>query len=356
VYTVIVIDDSPIMRDLLSEMVNSTGDFKVIATAGDAFEGRDKIKEFDPDLVTIDINMPKMDGVSFLKNIMRLRPMPAVVISSEGYRGSEVFEDGAIGFIPKPESGESMDSFRKRVVSTLMSLTYFIKRYAAKKPSAAQKPPADPEQIEQRNLPDVILPKKPAMMPGKKLIAIGSSTGGIETLMEIFSNLPSGLPPIVMTQHIPYGFSRSFAERLDRCSQITVHEAVDGQKLERSHAYLAPGHMHMLIEKTLNGEYIVKLNDGPRVSRHKPSVDVLFRSVNNCAGGSVLAIMLTGMGDDGASCMKELFDNRAYTIAQDEASCVVYGMPAKAVEYGGVREVVQLKHIPAKITEFGLGK
>lgn len=354
-YTVVVIDDSLVMRELIKEVINSSNDFKVVATASDAFEGRDKIKQFEPDLVTIDINMPKMDGVAFLKNLMRLHPMPAVVISSESYKGSEVFEDGAIGFIAKADSNSSMDDFKKSILNTLMSLEFFIKRYSAKKPKSIIKVNKI-EDVEQKHSPDIVLPKKPAMLPGKKIIAIGSSTGGIETLMEIFSTLPMGLPPIVMVQHIPYGFSRSFAERLDKSTPIKVHEAVDGQVLERSNAYLAPGHMHMIINKNSSGDYVVSLSDTQKVSRHKPSVDVLFRSVNNCAGGGAMGVILTGMGDDGATCMKELYENGALTVAQDKESCVVYGMPCKAVEYGGVKETIELKHIPARIIQFGTGR
>ncbi len=354
-YTVIVIDDSMVMRELIREAINTTTDFKVIAVASDAFEGRDKIKQFNPDLVTIDINMPKMDGVAFLKNLMRLHPMPAIVISSESYRGNDVFEDGAVGFIPKADSNGGMEHFKKDVSNTLMSLEYFIKRYAMKKPGNEQKT-TKTDEIELKNSPDVLLQKRPAAMPGKKLIAIGSSTGGIETLMSIFSELPVGLPPIVMVQHIPFGFSKSFADRLDKISPITVHEAHDGQILEKSNAYLAPGNAHIIVNKNSSGEYYITLNNGEKISRHKPSVDVLFRSVNNCAGSSVMGIILTGMGDDGATCMKELYENGALTIAQDKESCVVYGMPSKAVEYGGVRETVELKHIPARIIQFSTGR
>ncbi len=355
-YTVVVIDDSMVMRELISETINSTGDFKVVAMAADAFEGRDKIKQFEPDLVTIDINMPKMDGVSFLKNLMRLHPMPAVVISSESYRGNDVFEDGAVGFVPKADGNSSFDDFKSNISNTLMSLEFFIQRYSKSKPANEQKKSHGSDEVEQKHSPDLILQKKPAVMPGKKIIAIGSSTGGVETLMQIFLNLPVGLPPIVMVQHIPFGFSKSFADRLDRTSQIKVHEVVDGQILERSNAYLAPGNMHFMVERNPKGEYYAKLSNAQKISRHKPSVDVLFRSVNNCAGCGAMAIILTGMGDDGATCMKELFENGALTVAQDKESCVVYGMPAKAVEYGGVKESVELKHIPARIIQFSTGR
>lgn len=356
-YTVVVIDDSLVMRELISETINSTGDFRVIATAANAFDGRDKIKQYEPDLVTIDINMPKMDGVSFLKNLMRLHPMPAIVISSESYRGNDVFEYGAIGFVPKADTNTSIEQFKKNISNTLLSLAYFIQRYSKQKPIitqqiAQQQKKSSTDEIEQRFTADIVLPKKPAIMPGEKIIAIGSSTGGIETLIDIFGNLPAGLPPIVIVQHIPYGFSKSFADRLDRISPISVHEAVNGQILEKSNAYLAPGNMHMIISKNTNGDYVALLNDGQKVSRHKPSVDVLFRSVNNIAGSGAMGVILTGMGDDGASSMVELYENGALTVAQDKESCVVYGMPAKAVEYGGVREVVELKHIPARIIQF----
>ena len=336
-------------------MINSIDDFEVICVATDAFDAREKIKEYEPDLVTIDINMPKMDGVVFLRNLMRLHPMPAVIISGESVRGNDIFDDGAVGFIPKPDHGESMQSFQDRVKDTLLNLTFLLKRYTLKKPQASKKPALTSQTIEYKVHPDEVITSKPASLPGIKLIAIGSSTGGVESLLRVFKRLPSDLPPILITQHIPYGFSNSFAHRLNDYSEVIVCEAKDGMILERGHGYLAPGNMHLTIEK-IGNEYRTKLLDTKKVSQHKPSVDVLFRSVNNNVGSAAMAIMMTGMGDDGTIAMKELHDNGAYTIAQNEESCVVFGMPMKAIQAGAVKDIVHLDQIADYIIDFAKGK
>jgi len=357
-YTVLVIDDSLSMRRILKDMINSIDEFDVIAEAKDAFDAREKIKQYEPDVVTIDINMPKMDGVTFLRNLMRLHPMPAVVVSGESVRGNSIFDDGAVGFIAKPENNEPMSSFQSRIKDTMLNLTFLLKRYTLKKPKAQIQPKKNKStlgEIELKNHPDVVIKKSPAILPGKKVIAIGSSTGGVESLLTVFKGLPAGLPPIIITQHIPYGFSNSFAHRLNDNSSVSVCEAKDGMILEKSHAYLSPGNMHLTIEKQKNGTYITKLLDTVKVSRHKPSVDVMFRSVNNNVGSSAMAIMMTGMGDDGSIAIKELFDNDAYTLAQNEESCVVFGMPAKAIEAGAVKEIIHLNEIAEYMINFSKG-
>jgi two-component system chemotaxis response regulator CheB len=199
---------------------------------------------------------------------------------------------------------------------------------------------------------DDVLLKSPQLLKSPKLIAIGSSTGGVEAVMSIFANLPPNLPPIVIAQHIPYGFSKSFADRLNGIGEIFVKEASDGDVLQSGCAYVAQGNKHLIIEQNYKKEYVAKLDDGVKVNRHKPSVDVLFRSVNNSVGKSAMAIILTGMGDDGALGMKELFDNGAYTIAQDEASSIVFGMPKRAIETGGVCEILPLGEIYKNIIRF----
>ena len=353
-YTVLIIDDSASMRRVLKDLISSIDEFEVVAVANDAYEAREKIKEFEPDLVTIDLNMPKMDGVTFLRNLMRLHPMPAVVISSEGMRGNDIFDDGAVGFIPKPELGESMDSFAERIKDTLLNLTFLLKRYTLKKPKPL-KPFVVSQSVDYKVHPDEVIPLRASKFPGTKVIAIGSSTGGVESLLKVFKKLPNDLPPILITQHIPYGFSNSFAQRLNDNSDVDVCEAKDGMILERGHAYLAPGNMHLIIEKYGN-ELRTKLLDTKKVSQHKPSVDVLFRSVNNCVGGSAMAIMMTGMGDDGTIAMKELFDNGAYTVAQNEESCIVFGMPMKAITAGAVKDIIHLDDIASYMIEFSRGK
>lgn len=355
-YTVLVIDDSPSIRRVIKDMINNIDEFEVIQTASDAYDAREKIKQYEPDLVTIDINMPRMNGVTFLRNLMRLHAMPAVVISGESVRGNDIFDDGAVGFIPKPNVGESMMDFEARIKDTLLNLTFLLKRYTLKKPKPLKEVVRTKSyEIERKVHPDEVIPSNPARFGGDKVIAIGSSTGGVESLLKVFKQLPANLPPIVMTQHIPYGFSNSFAHRLNDNSEVIVCEAKDGMTLERGHAYLAPGNMHLTIEKYA-GVYKTKLLDTTKVSQHKPSVDVLFRSVNNSVGGSAMAVMMTGMGDDGMIAMKDLFDNGAYTIAQNESSCVVFGMPKKAIEIGAVKDIVHLDEIAKYIVDYSSGK
>ncbi|PLY05382.1 MAG: chemotaxis response regulator protein-glutamate methylesterase [Arcobacter sp.] len=355
-YTVLVIDDSPSMRRIIKDMINSIDEFEVIAQAVDAYDAREKIKEYEPDLVTLDINMPKMNGVIFLRNLMRLHPMPAVVISGEGVRGNDIFDDGAVGFIVKPENGESMNSFAERIKENLLNLTFLLKRYTLKKPKPIKNVVSEKsKEVDRKVHPDEIIPLRAAHIAGKKVIAIGSSTGGVESLLKVFKGLTNNLPPILIAQHIPYGFSKSFADRLNDNSVLTVHEAKDGMILESGHAYLAPGNMHLTIEKTKDG-YKTKLLDTIKVSHHRPSVNVLFRSVNNTVGAGAMAIMMTGMGDDGSIAMKELFDNGAYTIAQNEESCVVFGMPAKAIANGAIKDIVHLDDISKYIIEFSNNK
>lgn len=361
-YTVLVIDDSISMRKVITDMIHSIDDFEVVDSAADAFEAREKIKQLEPDLVTIDINMPKMDGVTFLRNLMRLHPMPAVVVSGESVRGNDIFDDGAVGFVAKPALGESMTSFDDRLKDTLLNLTFLLKKYTLKKP----KPIKPIEQqlkkvdlagglIEKKVHPDEVLKNMPAHLPGGKIIGIGSSTGGVESLLTVFKKLPSGLPPIVMTQHIPYGFSSSFAQRLNDYSNVIVSEVKTETILEKGHAYLAPGNMHLIVEKK-GSSYVGKLLDVTKVSRHKPSVDIMFRSLNNSAGGGAMAVIMTGMGDDGTIGMKDLFDNGAYTVAQNEESCVVFGMPAQAIKAGAIKDICHLNDISQHIIDFSSGK
>lgn len=348
-YSVLVIDDSPLMQRILSDMISRIEDFEVVATASDAYEARELIKQHEPDLVTIDINMPKMDGVTFLRNLMRLHPMPAIVISTDASKHHEVFDDGAVGFIAKKGIGEKDASFFARIEDTLMRLTFFLDRYKMK--NSASKPKVIEIEII-KNHPDLLLPLKSSQAVGNKIIAIGASTGGVETLMDIFSKLTPPLPPILITLHIPFGFSGSFAERLNRASSLDIKEAKDGELLQMSSVRIAPGNRHLLVENR-QGKYYTKLLDGPRISRHKPSVDILFRSVCNAAGSNAMGVILTGMGDDGSIGMKNMYDAGAYTIAQSQKQCVVFGMPDKAIQANAVTEVVDLPSIPDKIHSFG---
>lgn len=352
-YSVIIIDDSTLVREMLKAMINQIEGFEVVETAVDAYDAREKIKIYEPDLVTIDINMPKMDGVSFLKNLMRLHPMPAFIVSSDASKHQEVFDDGAMGFIKKRDSGEDNNAFFARLQDTLQKFTFIYDRYQLTKPKPQKVVDSIQSDKEVKLHPDVLLPKKPAFKAPKKLIALGSSAGGIEALLIIFSQLPAGLPPIVISQHIPQGFSSNFAKRLNNASAVNVRELTDETILEDGCAYLAQGGKHLIVLRDENTRaYVARVIDGPRISRHKPSVDVMFRSVNNLFGSSALGVILTGMGDDGAIGLKELFDNGASTIAQDEKTSFVYGMPKKAVEAGAVREILSLDDIPQRIVRY----
>lgn len=357
-YTVLVIDDSLSMRRIIKDMINNLEEFEVVDTAIDAFEAREKIKIFEPDVVTIDINMPKMDGVTFLRNLMRLHAMPAIVISGESVRGNDIFEDGAVGYIAKPAVGESMSLFNDRIKDTLLSLTFLLKRYTLKKPKPI-KPISEQikktdfanKLVEHKVHPDEVYKSSPSLIPGNKIIGIGSSTGGVESLLSVFKMLPSGLPPIVITQHIPFGFSSSFAQRLNTYSKVTVSEVQEDTVLQKGHAYLAPGNMHLEIIKVGN-DYVGRLLDIVKISRHKPSVDLMFRSLNNSAGSATMAIIMTGMGDDGKIGMTDLYKNNAFTVAQNEESCVVFGMPAQAIKAGAVKKICHLNEIADLIINY----
>jgi two-component system chemotaxis response regulator CheB len=337
---------------MLKRIINQMDGFEVVSTAMDAYDARNKIKKYEPDFITLDIEMPKMDGLVFLKNLMRLHPMPAIVISSMTKRKQELIDAGAIDFVYKDSLDED---FMVRLKNSLMTSTHIFDRYSLKKPEPIIKKRSSDlsifDTIEKKYHPDELLPQRPFRGNARPIIAIGSSTGGVESLIQIFENLPANICPIIISQHIPEAFSGSFANRLDRASAVKVCEAHDNQKIENSCAYLAPGNKHLTIRKEGN-DYYINLLDGVKISRHKPSVDIMFRSVNNEVGSSAMGIIMTGMGDDGSIGIKEMFDNGAYTVAQSERTCVVYGMPAKAVEAGAVKKIVDLQDIASEIINF----
>jgi len=303
--------------------------------------------------------MPRMDGFTFLKNLMRLHPMPSVVIASKDDGSLEdVLEHKALGFIQKPDSTEANESMILEIKKLFSKIIPDLVSYQKIKPNKTSVPKKSQNRLdvlnEQRIQPDEVLKSNPAVLKGDKIIGIGSSTGGVESLLKVFESLPSDLPPIVITQHIPYGFSKSFAMRLNNESRVKVKEAQDGDILQKGCAYLAPGNKHLSIEK-YQKTYKIKLLDTVKVSRHKPSVDIMFRSMNNSAGGGAMAVIMTGMGDDGAIGIKELYDNGAYTVAQDEQSCVVFGMPKQAIAAGAIKDIVSLDEIANVIQAFANG-
>ncbi|EJL82326.1 chemotaxis response regulator protein-glutamate methylesterase [Pantoea sp. BIGb0393] len=329
--TVMCVDDSALMRQLMTEIINSHPDMEMVASAPDPLVARDLIKQYNPQVLTLDVEMPRMDGLDFLEKLMRLRPMPVVMVSSLTGKGSEVtlraLELGAVDFVTKPQLGirEGMLAYSQMIADKI--------RAAARAKLHARAATPMPVTL-----------KAGPLLSSEKLIAIGSSTGGTEAIRHVLQPLPATSPALLITQHMPPGFTRSFAERLNKLCQITVKEAEDGERILPGHAYIAPGAMHMELARS-GANYVVKLNDGPPVNRHKPSVDVLFRSVAVHAGRNAVGVILTGMGNDGAAGMLEMHRAGAWTIAQDEASCVVFGMPREAIAMGGTSEVVDLGHI-----------
>jgi len=338
---VLIIDDSELIRQVLTEIIASAPDLEVVASAVDPIDARDKIKQFSPDVLTLDIEMPKMDGITFLRNLMRLRPMPVVMISTLTEHGApatlDALEIGAVDYIAKPKGGSwgnladyaevIQDKLRHAARSNMSARESFTNSVSPVKVASS-------ENVQENN----------ARFKSTKVICIGSSTGGTEAIKEVLFDMPTNCPPILMAQHIPAAFSASLAERLNRICAITVKEAKAGMPLEAGHAYLAPGDFHLkVIEK--NGRLITALDDGDKVNGHKPSVDVLFQSAISCVGKNIVAAILTGMGSDGANGLKSIQDNQGITFAQDEATSVVWGMPGAAVKLGAVEHILPINKI-----------
>lgn len=333
---VLCVDDSALMRQLMTEIVNSHPDMEMVAVAQDPLVARDLIKKFNPQVLTLDVEMPRMDGLDFLEKLMRLRPMPVVMVSSLTGRGSEItlraLELGAVDFVTKPQLGirEGMLAYSELIADKI--------RTAARARL--------PRQLSGQTPPPTL--SHGPLLSSEKLIAIGASTGGTEAIRHVLQPLPPTSPALLITQHMPPGFTRSFAERLNKLCQITVKEAEDGERILPGHAYIAPGAHHLELARS-GANYIARLNEGPPVNRHRPSVEVLFDSVARHAGRNAVGVILTGMGNDGAAGMLRLHQAGAYTIAQNEASCVVFGMPREAIQMGGVDEVVDLSQISQRI-------
>ncbi|NRB40911.1 MAG: chemotaxis response regulator protein-glutamate methylesterase [Pseudomonadales bacterium] len=344
--TVLVVDDSPLMRHLITQMLEATPEIEVIGDAEDAKVARDKIKALNPDVITLDIEMPGMDGLSFLEKLMQLRPTPVVMVSSLTTKNARhtvrALEIGAVEVVCKPnvESSTALEDYAvmlgEKVITASKAKFTHIETI---RPTVAAKPVIDHEISKST----------------KKLIAIGSSTGGTVAVESVLVKMPSNCPPIVITQHIPPGFSKAFADRVNEIAAINVREAQDGDELKAGTALVAPGDRHLLIHEK-DGRYFCTLKDSEPVSRHKPSVDVLFDSVAKSSNGKALGIILTGMGSDGASGMKHLHDSGNQTLAQDEASSMVWGMPKKAIDAGGVDRVVGITDVPSEILTYARSK
>ncbi|TNE78569.1 MAG: chemotaxis response regulator protein-glutamate methylesterase [Gammaproteobacteria bacterium] len=338
---VLVVDDSALVRSLLSKMLNAADDIEVVGVASDPYIARDKIKALNPDVLTLDVEMPKMDGVTFLRNLMRLRPMPVVMVSSLTEKSADVtlqaLEIGAVDFVTKPkiDLSHSLESYSDELLAKV--------RYAARanvRQYTAMREPAPKYSTDQ------VLPRTVAstFRTTDRIIAIGASTGGTEAIKSVLVDMPSDAPGIVIAQHIPPGFSAAFADRLNRQTPLVVKEAEDGDQVIPGHAFVAPGNRHLLLVRD-GARYVCRLSDAEPVNRHKPSVDVLFRSVLQSAGKNATACILTGMGADGAQGLLELKEAGIHTIAQDEKTSVVWGMPGEAVKRGGATEVLPLQAI-----------
>ena len=357
---VIVVDDSALVRSLLAEIINRQPDMECIGTANDPLIAREMIRELNPDVITLDVEMPRMDGIDFLGRLMRLRPMPVVMISTLTERGAEVtmkaLELGAVDFVSKPRVGlaNGLNELATQIVDKIrVAAVAQVRRAPAPRPATPARSAAG--MAGAVSAAPVAAPPSSIGLLGRlsteKLIFIGASTGGTEAIKEILVNLPADCPAIVITQHMPPGFTTSFAARLNSLSQITVKEASHGERILPGHAYIAPGGKQFHIGRS-GANYVAVVDDGPAVNRHKPSVEVLFKSGAALVGRNAYAIMLTGMGNDGAAAMREMKDAGSYNYVQDEASCIVFGMPREAIAHGAADEVLPLTQIaPALVAK-----
>jgi two-component system, chemotaxis family, protein-glutamate methylesterase/glutaminase len=353
---VLIVDDSALVRQLLTEMLRGDADLEVVGTAADPFVAREKIKALHPDVITLDVEMPRMDGVTFLENLMRLHPTPVVMVSSLTQKGAEVtlraLELGAVDFVSKPKvdlAGTLHLYATELITKVKMAAGANVNRRVGAPVTTAVAP---------KYSADAILPSgqnnRGMLRTTERIVAVGASTGGTEALRAVICALPADAPAVVISQHIPAAFSKPFAERLDKTSAMKVFHAEDGQYILPGHVYVAPGDRHLLVERD-GARYLCRLSDGPPVNRHRPSVDVMFRSVAQKVGPNAVGVILTGMGDDGARGLKEMLNAGAHTVAQDEASSVVWGMPGSAVKLGACERVEPLHKIAQVMLELASG-
>ena len=346
---VLIVDDSALVRQTLYDILSSDPEIEVVGTAADPILAAERMRTVIPDVITLDVEMPRMDGLTFLQKLMSQHPIPVVMCSSLAESGSETalkaLEYGAVDIITKPKMGtkQCIEESRVRICD------------AVKGAAAARLGPLRAmrtmKEVSPKYTADVIMEKpnaKAMIQTTEKVVVVGASTGGTEALKVFLEMLPEDTPGIVIVQHMPENFTAAFAKRLDSICRITVKEAKDNDTVVRGRALIAPGNHHVLLKRS-GARYYVEIKDGPLVSRHRPSVDVLFRSSARYAGKNAVGVIMTGMGDDGARGMKEMFDAGAVTIAQDEATCVVYGMPHEAVKQGGVNKVMPLQNIAFEI-------
>ncbi len=344
---VVVVDDSALVRSLLTEIINREPDMECVGAAADPLVAREMIRDLNPDVITLDVEMPRMDGIDFLAKLMRLRPMPVLMVSTLTERGADVtlraLELGAIDFVAKPKIGVA-DGLR------LLAQDITEKIRIAARAHVRRAPPAGTASTLAAATAAGPAPSALGRMSTEKIVFIGASTGGTEATKEVLVNLPHDAPAVLITQHMPAGFTRSYAARLDGLCRISVKEASDGERVLPGHAYIAPGGLHLSVERS-GANYVARVRDGEPVNRHKPSVEVLFQSAARVVGPNALGIMLTGMGADGACAMKLMRDAGSYNLAQDEASCVVFGMPREAIAAGAAHDVLPLAQIAARLLE-----
>jgi two-component system chemotaxis response regulator CheB len=341
---VLVVDDSAVMRAFLGRVIGAQPDMELLGASPDPVLAIERIRRGTPDVITLDVEMPRMNGLDFLRKLMAVRPLPVIMISSLTREGAETtmkaLELGAVDFFPKPASFDQLESGAQEIVEKIRAAAGA--RVVRHRGSPLGAPP--PKALRPPGLP---LPMAaPAGL--QRVIGIGASTGGVEALRDVLTRLPAHMPPILIAQHMPPGFTETFAKRLDTLCQIHVKQADDGETVRAGVAYIAAGGRHLLLMRRGTG-YFLRVTDDPPVNRHRPSVDTLFRSIARAAGRHAVGVMLTGMGGDGADAMVEMSQAGAYTIAQDEASCVVFGMPRQAIAAGGVREVMPLGDVAARL-------
>ncbi|MFW5332641.1 protein-glutamate methylesterase/protein-glutamine glutaminase [Hydrogenophaga sp. ZJX-1] len=344
---VVVVDDSALVRSLLTEIINRQPDMRCVGAASDPLVAREMIRELNPDVITLDVEMPRMDGLEFLSRLMRLRPMPVVMVSTLTEQGAEItlraLEMGAVDYVAKPRIGISsgLQELATDIVDKIrVAACAHVKRLGPA-PAASPAPAAGAAPgLSVSEPPRAPLPR----LSTEKIICIGASTGGTEAIREVLVPLPADSPAIVITQHMPPGFTTSFAARLNSLCRINVEEARHGQRILPGHAYIAPGGHHLRIDRS-GSNYVAVVEDTEPVNRHRPSVEVLFKSAARVLGPNALGIMLTGMGADGAQAMREMKDAGSYNYVQDEASCVVFGMPRMAIQAGAAHEVLPLSQI-----------
>ena len=341
---VLIVDDSALIRSVMAEIVNSQPDMEVVGTAPDPLVAREMIKQTNPDVLTLDVEMPKMDGLDFLEKLMRLRPMPVLMVSSLTERGSEItmraLELGAVDFVTKPKISiqSGMREYTEMIADKIRAASKARIRARTIAPAGAPAAPGTAPLPILRN----------PLLSSEKLIIVGASTGGTEAIREFLMQMPSDCPGILITQHMPEGFTRSFAKRLDSLCKISVQEAQGNERVLPGHAYIAPGHSHLYLTRS-GANYMTRIDQAEPVNRHRPSVDVLFRSAAQAAGKNAVGVILTGMGKDGAAGMLEMKNAGAHNFAQDEASCVVFGMPREAIALGAADEIGPLTELPAMV-------